>query len=162
MTTERPGIDLHITGKNLLLSGTFAGWQSRLVLGPDLDDVGISLFVDSTSVQDGELAAEDKLFTFRSRTVDNLGKGRYRVVGDFLPAGVAGIEPSRELSVDVETPLGHTAIIALSFAARKEDFGTHWQSLVENATLLGSERPTNAGPQREAAGWLTVPNVAAA
>ncbi|MDB4980309.1 MAG: hypothetical protein JWM82_1061 [Myxococcales bacterium] len=154
---ERPGIDLHITGKNLLLSGTFAGWQSRLVLGPDLDDVGLSLFVDSTSVQGQDVAAEDKLFTFRSRAVDNLGKGRYRVTGDFT-----GAQPSRELSVDVETPLGHTAIIALSFAAQKKDFGEHWQSLVENATLLGAERPTNDGPQREAAGWLTAPNVAAA
>jgi polyisoprenoid-binding protein YceI len=157
MTTERPGIDLRITGKNLLLSGTFAGWQSRLVLGPDLDDVGISLFVDSTSVQGGDLAEEDKLFTFRSRTVDNLGKGRYRVVGDFT-----GAQPSREMSLEVETPLGHTAIIALSFAAQRKDFGDHWQSLVENTTLFGGERPTNAGPQREAAGWLTVPNVAAA
>jgi polyisoprenoid-binding protein YceI len=154
---ERPGIDLHITGKNLLLSGTFGGWQSRLVLGPDLDDVGISLFVDSTSVRAGDVPVEDKLFTFRSRSVDHLGKGRYRVVGDFT-----GAEPSRELSLDVETPLGHTAIIALSFAAQKKDFGAHWQSLVENTTLFGSERPTNQGPQREAAGWLTVPNVAAA
>jgi polyisoprenoid-binding protein YceI len=155
--TERPSVDLQINGKGLLLSGTFSGWQSRLVLGPDLDDVGVSLFVDSTSVRGGDVADEDKLFAFRSRSVDNLGKGRFRVVGDFT-----GAEAPRELSVDVETPLGHTAIIALSFSAQKKDFGAHWQSLVENTTLFGAERPKNEGPQREAAGWLTVPNVAAA
>jgi hypothetical protein len=160
--TERPAVDLQINGKGLLLSGTFGSWQSRLVLGPDLDDVGISLFVDSTSVRPTDVAPEDKLFTFRSRSVDNLGRGRFRVIGDFSPGGGGGAELPRELSVDVETPLGHTAIIALSFSAQKQDFGAHWQSLVENTTLFGAERPTNDGPQREAAGWLTIPNVAAA
>jgi hypothetical protein len=157
---ERPPVDLHINGKGLLLSGSFGTWQSRLVLGPDLDDVGVSLFVDATSVGVGaprDVAPADRLFSFRSRTVESLGKGRFKVVGDFT-----GAQPARELSVDVETPLGHTAIIALSFSAQRKDFGAHWQSVVENTTLFGAERSTHDGPQREAAGWLTIPNVAAA
>ena len=153
--SERPGIDLRINGKNLLLSGTFSGWQSRLVLGPDLDDVGVSLFVDTTSV--GSDDAPEKLFSFRSRSVESLGKGRYRVMGDFT-----GAQPTRELEFKVETPMGHTPLIALSFDAERKDFGDHWSSLVENTTLFGKLENEGDGPQREASGWLTVPNVAAA
>jgi hypothetical protein len=153
---RRPGVDLEIHGKGLMLSGHFKGWQSRLVLGPDLDDVGLSLFVDSTSVA-SDAASDEQLFAFKSRSVESLGKGRYRVIGDFT-----GAEPTRELAIDVETPLGHTALIALSFAARKQDFGAQWESVVENATLFGDEKPEGAGPQREAAGWLRPPFLAAA
>ena len=154
--TERPGIDLQIRGKGLLLSGTFGGWQSRLVLGPDLDDVGVSLFVDSTSVGT-DVDRSEKLFSFRSRSVESLGKGRYRVIGDFT-----GVDAPRELALDVETPLGHTPLIAVSFDAAKKDFGeTGYQALVENATLFGKAADED-GPQREAAGWLVAPDVAAA
>jgi hypothetical protein len=157
---SRPPVSLQVHGKGLLVSGDFSGWQSRLVLGPDLDDVGVSLFVDSTSVgpaQPRDLTPADRLFSFRSRSVESRGKGRFRVIGEF-----AGAEPGRELTVDFETPLGHTALIALSFTAKKQDFGAHWQTLVESASLFGLERQEADGPQREAAGWLTVPNVAAA
>jgi len=152
---DKPGIDLRINGKGLLLSGNFKSWQSRLVLGPDLDDVGLSLFVDATSV--GGDDDDDKLFSFRSRSVESLGKGRYRVIGDFT-----GKEATREVAVKVETPLGHTPLIALSFDAERKDFGDHFQALVENATLFGRLEDGDEQPRREAAGWLTVPNVAAA
>jgi polyisoprenoid-binding protein YceI len=155
---ERPAIDLHIHGKGLLLNGTFAGWQSRLILGPDLDDVGVSLFVDSTSVGANirkAADASDKLFSFRSRSVESLGRGRYRVIGDFT-----GAEATREMALDVETPLGHTPLIAVSFAAEKKDFGEGYQALVENANLF--DRPDEEGPRPEAAGWLVVPEVGSA
>jgi polyisoprenoid-binding protein YceI len=154
---EKPAIDLHIQGKGLLLSGTFAGWQSRLVLGPDLDDVGVSLFVDSTSVGVGHPPVDsDKLFSFRSRTVEPLGRGRYRVVGDFT-----GAEPTREMALDIETPLGHTPLIAVSFDAERKDFGAGYQALVENANLF-DKVSEDGGPRREAAGWLVVPEVGSA
>jgi polyisoprenoid-binding protein YceI len=157
---ERPAIDLHIHGKGLLLSGTFAGWQSRLILGPDLDDVGVSLFVDSTSVglDSGKKKADDsdKLFSFRSKSVESLGRGRYRVIGDFT-----GAEPTRELALDVETPLGHTPLIAVSFAAEKKDFGEGYQALVENANLFDKDGE-DEGPRPEAAGWLVIPEVGSA
>jgi polyisoprenoid-binding protein YceI len=156
-TQPQPTVDLRISGKGLMLSGAFRGWQSRLVLGPDLDEVGLTLFVDVTSVRAANDARPcEDLFAFRSRSVESLGKGRFRVIGDFT-----GAEATRELSVDVETPLGHTPLIALSFSADRKDFGARWQSLVENATLLG-KAPDDDGPQREAAAWLTVPNIAAA
>lgn len=159
---ERPAIDLHIHGKGLMLSGTFAGWQSRLILGPDLDDVGVSLFVDSTSVGVGAGKDQDKrdksenLFSFRSKSVESLGRGRYRVIGDFT-----GAEPTRELALDVETPLGHTPLIAVSFAAEKKDFGEGYQALVESANLFDAEKE-GEGPRPEAAGWLVVPEVGSA
>ncbi|HVZ73709.1 MAG TPA: YceI family protein [Polyangia bacterium] len=158
-STRQPAVDLRISGKNLLLSGSFEGWQSRLVLGPDLDDVNVSLFVDATSVglrPANDTSPADRLFSFRSKSVESLGKGRFRVIGDFT-----GAEPERELAVDVETPLGHTALIALTFAARKGDFGDYWDRLVENATLFDAH-PAGEGPQREAAGWLRTPVLAAA
>jgi hypothetical protein len=89
--------------------------------------------------------------------VVSLGKGKYRVTGDFT-----GAEATRPLEVSVETPLGHTPHIVVSFNAEKKDFGSHWTSLVENATLFGSAEEEEEGPRREAAGWLTVPTVAAA
>ena len=158
MTAEnlRPDIDLEIHGKGLLLSGVFGAWQSRLVLGPDLDDVGVNLFIDSTSVRGArELETGEKLFSFRSREVVPLGKGQYRVLGDFT-----GADETRPLEVDVETPLGHTPHIVVSFMAEKKDFGERWSSLVENATLFGKGDDEESGPRREAAGWLTVPTVA--
>jgi hypothetical protein len=154
---ERPDIDFEIHGKGLLLSGIFGAWQSRLVLGPDLDDVGINLFIDSTSVRNvGDVDLSEKLFSFRSRDVLSLGQGKYRVVGDFT-----GADATRSIEVDVETPLGHTPHIVVSFMAEKKDFGANWNSLVENATLFGDE-DEGGGPRREAAGWLTTPEVAAA
>jgi polyisoprenoid-binding protein YceI len=155
---ERPAIDLEIHGKGLMLSGRFGAWQSRLVLGPDLDDVGLHLFVDSTSVRnDRDVDARDKLFTFRSHDVVSLGKGKYRVMGDFTSA-----ETTRALEMAVETPLGHTPHIVLSFDAEKKDFGAHWDSLVENATLFGKASDDEEGPHREAVGWLRIPAIAAA
>jgi polyisoprenoid-binding protein YceI len=157
---RRPEIDLEIHGKNLLLSGAFGAWQSRLVLGPDLDDVGLNLFVDSTSVRSATAGADadvgDKLFSFRSRDVVSLGKGKYRVMGDFT-----GAEETRPLEVSIETPMGHTPHFVISFAAEKKDFGPRWSSLVDNATLFGKAGDED-GPRREAAGWLMIPDVAAA
>jgi hypothetical protein len=154
----RPDIDLEIHGKGLLLSGVFGAWQSRLVLGPDLDDVGVNLFIDSTSVRGArEIAPHEKLFSFRSREVVPLGKGQYRVLGDFT-----GADETRPLEVDVETPLGHTPHIVVSFNAERKDFGARWNSLVESATLFGKSEDEDGGPHREAAGWLTVPTVGAA
>jgi polyisoprenoid-binding protein YceI len=156
--SDRPDIDLEIHGKGLFLSGAFGAWQTRLVLGPDLDDVGINLFVDATSARaTGDVAEHDKLFSFRSNDVVSLGKGKYRVLGDFTSA-----ETTRPLELNVETPLGHTPHIVVSFAAEKKDFGEQWNTLVENATLFGKADDGDEGPRREAAGWLTVPNVAAA
>jgi len=163
MTRQRqPEIDLHINGKNLLLLGIFDGWQARLVLGPDLDDVGVSLFLDTTSVcaaagSASDVDVGDKLFSFRSRSVEALGKGRYRVVGDFT-----GAEPTRELALSLETPVGHTAMVALSFDAQKKDFGDNWSHLVQNTSLVGADSGDDGSPRREAVAWLRTPDIAAA
>jgi polyisoprenoid-binding protein YceI len=155
--TEAPGIALQINGKGLLVTGNFGGWQSRLVLGPDLDQVGVNLFVDATSVRNrSDEDVGQKLFSFRSRSVASTGRGRYRLVGDFT-----GAEPTRELEMEMETTLGHTPLFVLSFAAEKKDFGDHWGSLVENAAPFGIGRD-DGGPVREATAWLRAPQLAAA
>src|SRR6478752_1006748 len=98
---DRADIDLEIHGKGLLLSGVFGAWQSRLIMGPDLDDVGVNLFIDSTSVRDTrDVDVGKKLFSFRSRDVVPLGAGQYRVLGDFTNDG-----ETRPLEIAVETPL---------------------------------------------------------
>jgi hypothetical protein len=157
--SDQPALDLRIIGKGLLLNGSFGAWQSQLILGPDLDEVGVSLFIDATSVGASNDAGKgnDKLFSFRSRSVEPTGKGKYRVLGDFT----CGKQATRELAVDVETPLGHTPIIAVSFAAERKDFGDAWATLVEHATLLDAADDED-GPQPEAAAWMTTPHLAAA
>jgi polyisoprenoid-binding protein YceI len=149
-STERPAIGLQINGKGLLVRGAFGSWQSRLVMGPDLDQVGVNLFVDATSVRtDGDDDVGEKLFSFRSRSVTPSGRGTYRVLGDFT-----GAEETRELEIKVETPLGHTPLFVISFDAEKRDFGEGWTHLLENVAPFGQTR--------EAAAWLTTPDLAAA
>jgi len=47
--------------------------------------------------------------------------------------------------------------------AERKDLGDRWDALVEKATLFGKESDEGEeGPRREAAAWLTVPEVAAA
>src|SRR5579863_8246921 len=104
LPSQRSDIDLEIHGRGLLLSGVFGAWQSRLILGPDLDDVGVNLFIDSTSVRDErDVDVGHKLFSFRSRDVVPMGQGQYRVLGDFSNG-----EQTHPLEIAVETPLGHT------------------------------------------------------
>ena len=85
----------------------------------------------------------------------SFGDAVYMVIVTVYTVGYGEVHP-------VETPLGHTPHIVLSFAAERKDFGSHWSSLVENATLFGKDDEEEDGPHREAAAWLTVPTVAAA
>jgi polyisoprenoid-binding protein YceI len=156
-SNERPAVGLHINGSGLLVSGSFSGWQSRLVLGPDLDDVSVNLFIDATSVGFGrDEDVGEKLFSFRSSKVTPSGKGTYKVVGDFT-----GAEETREMELELQTPLGHTPMFAISFNAGRKDFGDGFTHLVENTTLFGVPSATGE-PIREANAWLTAPYVAAA
>ena len=147
----RPSIDLDVGGGDFLLRGKFADWESGLAFGPDLDRVSVRLAIDATSgVSDGR-----DLFAFHSRQVEPFGRGAYRAVGTFT--GVLGSRPAEML---IESPLGHTALIAVTFDARKADFGDAWHDLIQNAVPFG-EHP-DEGPMRSARGWLVAPQLAAA
>ncbi|HEY4396018.1 MAG TPA: hypothetical protein VGP64_18265 [Polyangia bacterium] len=150
-SAARPNLDLDVGGGDFLLRGRFADWESGLAFGPDLDRVTVRLAIDATS---GVASGRD-LFHFYSRAVEPFGHGAYRAVGTF--AGAEGARPGEML---IESPLGHTALIAVTFDARKGDFGEGWHDLIQNSVPLG-ERP-DQGPVRSARAWLVTPQLAAA
>lgn len=149
----RREIELDITGGDLFLRGRFSDWESGLSLGPDLDSVALRLAVDTTSPSSA--LGVSSLFAFRSRLVEPLGKGGYTAQGTFT--GPAGSKP---LDMLIETPLGHSALIVLSFSADKNDFGEGWHDLLQNEA--GPPSPAEGEPSRLAHAWLTTPVLAAA
>ncbi|HTB61274.1 MAG TPA: hypothetical protein VLC06_25580 [Polyangia bacterium] len=150
-TTVRPSVELDVGGGDFLLRGKFADWESGLAFGPDLDRVSVRLAIDATS---GVNSGRD-LFSFYSREVEPFGQGAYRAVGTFT--GAEGARPGEML---IESPLGHTALVAVTFDARKGDFGDGWHDLIQNAVPFG-EKP-DGGPMRSARAWLVAPQLAAA
>jgi len=147
----RPSVELDVGGGDFLLRGKFADWESGLAFGPDLDRVSVRLAIDATSGVDGG----SDLFSFYSREVEPFGHGAYRAVGTFT--GAEGARPGELL---IESPLGHTALVAVTFDARKGDFGDGWHDLIQNAVPFG-EKP-DGGPARSARAWLVAPPLGAA
>jgi hypothetical protein len=150
-SNARPSVELDVGGGDFLLRGKFADWESGLAFGPDLDRVSVRLAIDATS---GVSGGSD-LFSFYSREVEPFGHGAYRAVGTFT--GADGARPGEML---IESPLGHTALVAVTFDARKGDFGEGWHDLIQNAVPFG-EKP-DSGPVRSARAWLVAPQLGAA
>lgn len=141
-----------------MLRGSFRDWEAVLSLGPDLDHAGLRLAVDATStgLGGGDEAGEAPLFSFRSRKVETVGGGAFRVEGT-----LTGEQGGRPVEMTVETPPGHTALFVLSFSANKDDFRGGWHDVIENAVPFGSNG-SDGEPVRMAAAWLTPPVLAAA
>jgi hypothetical protein len=147
----RPSIELDVGGSDFLLRGKFADWESGLAFGPDLDRVSVRLAIDATSgVRSGPT-----LFAFHSRNVHAEGNGSYRAVGTF-----AGPQGERSTEMFIESPPGHTALVALTFTAKKQDFGDGWHDLIQNAVPFVPKG--DDGPVRSAHAWLLAPELAAA
>jgi hypothetical protein len=148
---SRPSVELDVGGSDFLLRGKFEDWESGLAFGPDLDRVSVRLAIDATSgVRNGPT-----LFAFHSRDVQAEGNGSYRAVGTFT-----GPEGARATEMLIENPPGHTALVALTFTAKKQDFGDGWHDLIQNAVPFV---PKSAdGPVRSAHAWLLAPDLAAA
>jgi hypothetical protein len=151
-TTTRPSVDLDVGGGDFMLRGKFADWASGLAFGPDLDRVSVRLAIDATS----GVSSGGDLFAFYSRSVEPFGHGAYRAVGTFSGAEFK----ERPGEILIESPPGHTALIAVTFDARKEEFGDGWHDLIQKAVPFG-ERPDD-GPVRSARAWLVAPQLAAA
>src|SRR5262249_38515675 len=149
----RPSLAIDIAGADMLLRGRFRDWESVLTLGPDLDRIGVRLAVDATSA--GGPDEDGCLFSFRSRSVEPTGPGPFRAQGIFTSA-----RGPRPLDLTVETPPGHTALFALSFAADKDDFGDGWKDLIRKVEPFPREKEGEA--VRLAHAWLTPPVLAAA
>ncbi len=151
LTTTRPSIDLDVGGNDFMLRGKFADWESGLAYGPDLDRVNVRLAIDATS----GVTSGGTLFGFYSRDVHPMGNGSYRAVGIFT-----GARGPRSGELFIESPPGHTALIAVNFTATKQDFGDGWRDLIENAVPMGDR--SEDGPARMAHAWLVAPQLAAA
>ena len=137
-----------------MLQGHFSDWESGLAYGPDLDRVRVRLAIDATSTPtDGAMGPS--LFAFHSRKVESLGAGRYRVVGTF-----SGPRGAKAMEMTLDSPLGHTALIVVTFSAKKQDFGDGWHDLIANVVPFVEQ--SDDGPVRSAHAWLVTPPLAAA
>jgi hypothetical protein len=149
----RRSVDLDIAGEDFMLQGHFSDWESGLAVGPDLDRVSVRLAIDATSAR--QPVAGPSLFAFHSRRVESRGPGSYRAIGTFTgPLG------ARTLEVLVESPPGHTALILVTFVAKKQDFGPGWHDLIANVVPFVDGR--EGSPGRQAHAWLVAPSLAAA
>jgi hypothetical protein len=149
--SERRSVDLDIAGGDLMLQGHFSDWESGLAIGPDLDRVGVKLAIDATSVRNGG----GSLFSFHSRDVKPTGRASYRAIGTFTgPLG------ARAMKMEVSSPLGHTALVVVSFYGKRQEFGDGWHDLIANTVPFVDG--TDGAPARPAAGWLIPPPLASA
>jgi hypothetical protein len=156
-SSARRSVNLDVAGDDFMLQGNFSDWESGLAFGPDLDRVRLKLAIDTTSTL-AEDSDRESLFAFHGREVKSLGDGRYRVVGTFTgPLGAKALE------MNIESPLGHTALIVVTFAAKKQDFGDGWHDLIANVVPFSEAGTGDAeGPVRSAHAWLLPPQLGAA
>jgi hypothetical protein len=153
----RRSVDLDIAGDDFMLQGHFSDWESGLAFGPDLDRVRVRLAIDATSTPTGGGLGRS-LFAFHGRKTESLGGGRYRVVGTF-----SGPRGAKAMEMTVESPLGHTALIVVTFAAKKQDFGEGWHDLIANVVPFRDPgQGEDEGPVRAAHAWLVTPPLGAA
>ena len=136
-----------------MLRGRFSDWESGRVFGPDLDRVRVRLAIDATSA--GRSDTAPSLFAFHSRDVEALESGGYRAVGM-----LDGAKGKKKTEVSVETPPGHTALVVVSVAAKKQDFGDGWHDLLANVVPPAADG--EQGPSPLARAWLIAPPLAAA
>jgi hypothetical protein len=146
----RRSVDLDVAGGDFMLQGRFSDWESGLAFGPDLDRVSVRLAIDATSVRDS--GDGPTLLSFHSRDVQRTGEGSYRAVGTF-----SGPRGAKAGEVQIESPLGHTALIVVTFSATKADFGVGWPDLVEN--VVPFVRDTDGTPTRSAHAWFQTPSL---
>jgi hypothetical protein len=153
----RRSVNLDIAGDDFMLLGNFSDWESALAFGPDLDRVRVRLAIDATSAP-ADAGGGPSLFAFHGRKVESLGAGRYRVVGTF-----SGPRGAKAMEMTLDSPLGHTALIVVTFAAKKQDFGDGWHDLIANVVPFREQgQGDDDGPVRSAHAWLVPPPLAAA
>jgi len=156
-SSTRRSVNLDVAGDDFMLQGNFSDWESGLAFGPDLDRVRVKLAIDATSTL-AEDSDRESLFAFHGREVKSLGDGRYRVIGTFT-----GARGAKAMEMNIESPLGHTALIVATFAAKKQDFGEGWHDLIANVVPFSEAGTADAeGPVRSAHAWLLPPPLGAA
>ena len=128
-----------------------------LAFGPDLDRVRVRLAIDATSTPTGADEGPS-LFAYHGRKIESLGSGKYRVVGTF-----SGPRGAKAMEMTLESPLGHTALVVVTFSAKKQDFGDGWHDLIANVVPFRDlGQGDDDGPVRAAHAWLVTPPLATA
>jgi hypothetical protein len=156
-SSARRSINLDVAGEDFMLQGNFSDWESGLAFGPDLDRVQLKLAIDTTSTL-AEHSDRESLFAFHGREVKSLGDGQYRVIGTFT-----GPRGAKAMEMNIGSPLGHTALVVVTFGAKKQDFGDGWHDLIANVVPFNEAGTGDAeGPVRSAHAWLLPPQLAAA
>jgi polyisoprenoid-binding protein YceI len=135
--------------------GYFHTFSGAVHVGPTLEETVAEASIDTTSVdtrqemRDNHLKSPDFLdvenhpsIDFRSSTIEEAGKGRYRVIGDLTIRGVTKpIVLDAEFSGVNVNPFGKTVAFVSAIAdLDRESFGMTWNQAVESGGVLVSKR----------------------
>ena len=136
--------------------GRFAAFSGRVDLDDtDLTRSAIDVLIDASTIDTGVAQRDEHLrsadffdaaqfpaLTYRSKSIEKLGKDHYRVLGDLTIRGV-----TREVPLDVEyggqgkDPWGNQRV---AFSARasidRKDFGLRWNQVLEAGGLLVGDK----------------------
>ncbi|WP_338869833.1 YceI family protein [Myxococcus stipitatus] len=136
--------------------GRFTRFEGKVVVpGEDLAQGSVEVKIDATSIdtgveqRDNHLRSQDffdagafpKLI-FRSKRVQDAGKGHYRVVGDLTIRDVTReVVLETELLGKVKDPWGNERLaFQASTSIDRKDFGLSWNQALEAGGLLVGER----------------------
>ncbi|WP_342379175.1 YceI family protein [Myxococcus stipitatus] len=136
--------------------GRFTRFEGKVVVpGDDLTQGSVEVKIDASSIDTGveqrdnhlrsadffDVGAFPKLI-FRSKRVQDAGKGRYRVVGDLTIRDVTReVVLEAELLGKVKDPWGNDRLaFQASTGIERKDFGLSWNQALEAGGLLVGER----------------------
>lgn len=163
MTTKNWNIDpvhsgINFSVRHMLVSkvrGNFAKYGGAIELDDDLTRSVVEVTIDAASLDTGvpdrdtHLRSADFLdverfptLRFRSKRIEKLADGRYRVVGDLTIRDV-----TREVPLDVEyggqakDPWGNQRVGFLAkVSVDRKDFGLRWNQALETGGVLVGDR----------------------
>lgn len=136
--------------------GQFKTWTATLAYNPgDPAKTSLQAEIDVASIdtredkRDGHLRSEDFFhadkfpkMTFKSKSVEPTGKGKYRVVGDLTIRGT-----TREVGLEVEQtgggkdPWGNQRVgFSAKGAINRSEFGLTWNQALETGGVLVSDK----------------------
>ncbi len=147
-------IRLQIAGADLLLSGRFEQWMPVLLsTGDDANLAAVQILFDVTSNRSVAPRAQGHLLSFKSKSVEAVGKQAYKLVGTLRAGGV-----SKEVEALLQNPPGHTPFFVILFRIDPQAFPGLWETLETRAAGLEEGSQEELRPRA----WLRAPELAAA
>ncbi|QSQ18053.1 YceI family protein [Myxococcus landrumensis] len=136
--------------------GRFTRFEGKVVVpGDDLAQGSVEVKIDASSIDTGVEQRDNHLrspdffdagafpkLIFRSKRVQDAGKGHYRVVGDLTIRDVTReVVLEAELLGKVKDPWGNDRLaFQASTSIERKDFGLSWNQALEAGGLLVGER----------------------